>query len=263
MKLLESYAALACAELEYAHFNALRTSVTPDGSGIVISTNDGVSVLSEPAKLFNPYYNRAVLAADFDGDVAALIDLLPPGVQAVEVLLPQQTDAVATALLEAGFVPGSSLCYLTAKPTETVTVGQRVERLTTDRCDEFLDQIERCDAPFPDGVREMKRDFYCTEKFRCYIGYTEAGEAAAIATLYISEKTKAGFFANSFTFPEHRCQGFHSALLTARMNEVVELGLDHAFTDVEPATQSHQNCERLGFRLLTANAIWKRVPTAV
>ena len=37
-----------------------------------------------------------------------------------------------------------------------------------------------------------------------------------------------------------------------------ELGLAQAYTDVEPMSQSHQNCSRLGFQLLSANLIWKR-----
>ena len=133
-----------------------------------------------------------------------------------------------------------------------------VERLTPDRGDEFLDLIERSGAKFSEGVRERKRDYYCTDTFRCYVCFTEEGEPAAMATMYVSEENGSGFFANACTFPEFRCRGFHSALLAARLNEVVELGLRCAFTDVEPGTQSHQNCERHGFRLLTTNAIWTR-----
>ena len=260
MNLLKSYAALVGAETEYAHFNAMRTSATSDVSRIELSKCGDVSVLLEPDKPANPYYNRAVLPVEIgeDGDAVTMVSQVPKECQAVEVLVTQQSETVSSALLAAGFVPGSSLCYLMATPKQAALVDHDIVRLTPDRSDQFLDLIERSGAKFPDGARELKGDYYCTDAFRCYVGFTAEGEPAAMATMYVSEKTNSGFFANTFTFPEFRCQGFHSALLAARLNEVVELGLDCAFTDVEPATQSHQNCERLGFRLLTANAIWTR-----
>jgi len=67
---------------------------------------------------------------------------------------------------------------------------------------------------------------------------------------------KVAFFGNSFTLPQFRRSGTHSALLAARLNDAADLGLEVAYTDVEFRSQSHYNCERAGFRTLTVNTVW-------
>ena len=124
MNLRNDYTALMASEMEYALFNAMRTSTTSDVSGIELSTRGGVPVLCEPGKAASPYYNRAVLPVEFaeDGEIEVAVNRLPRACQAVELLITQQKESVSSALLAAGFVPGPSLCYLVARPGEMVPV---------------------------------------------------------------------------------------------------------------------------------------------
>ena len=66
------------------------------------------------------------------------------------------------------------------------------------------------------------------------------------------------FLGNAETLPQNQNKGFHSALIAARMNDIEPLGLGQVFTDVVPGSQSHNNCERLGFNLRAVNQIWER-----
>jgi len=146
-----------------------------------------------------------------------------------------------------------------AEPKHQSPASRRVVRLKEDQADEFLDLIESTGVIFPDGSRAKNRHHYGTETFRCYVGYNDRDEAAAIATMYVSTKSNTGFLANTYTYPEFRRQGFHSSLLVARIHEAADLGLNLVFTDVEPASQSQRNCEHTGFKILTASAIWEKV----
>lgn len=134
----------------------------------------------------------------------------------------------------------------------------RVERLWPEQADEFFDLLDLSGADFSETKRRMKRPFYCTEQFRCHVAYAENGEPTGWATSYRCEDGESLFFANAYTLPEFRCQGFHSALLQARLNEVISLGAKRAFTDVEPGSPSQRNAERLGFRIVADSAIWHR-----
>ena len=168
----------------------------------------------------------------------------------------QQTEENSACLLNAGFVPAQSLCYLVAVPETTPSTEYTVLELRPDQRDYFFDLLELSGASFPAEKRNASRHFYCTEAFRCLVALDAADRPAGWATMYVGGG--AAFLANAYTLPERRRQGFHSALLAARLNLASQLQLTHAFTDVEPASQSHRHCERCGFRLLSVNAIWKR-----
>ena len=255
MKLLESYRMLVSAELNYAYFNALRTTPDLSGEGIKLVNSGKISFLVDSSKPGSPYFNRAVLPPDLES-LESEIKKLPTEISGIEVMMPQQTEVISKLLMAAGFVPGYSLCYLVAKTAEKVAVAHEVVRLGPDQTDEFFDLLDLSGAAFTKEKRELKQSFYCTDQFRCYVARNELGQSTGWGTMYVSDGI--GFLANSFTLPEFRCQGFQTALLHTRLNESLDLKLDCAFTDVEPGTQSHQNCERAGFQLLSNNVIWQR-----
>ncbi len=249
----DKYRLLVQSEIEYAHFNASRTGQLIDG--IELSTIEDSPCLLDPHRPGIPYFNRAVLSPELES-VGETVEQLPDAVQAVEVLIPQQTGINAMTLLNAGFIPGDSLCYLAQEPKESREVKEYVRLLEPDDADHFFDLLGLSGVEFSDEKRNLKRSFYCNDTFRCYASYEDDGKPTGWATMYVSEH--AAFFANMYTIPEYRRQGVHASLLATRLNDVIDLGLQFAFTDVVPASSSHRNCERCGFRILTNNVIWVR-----
>jgi hypothetical protein len=248
LKLPESYDALMRAEVTYAHFNARRTSkVGPGRPPELVELEYGFG-LADSSRPSSPYYNRVVLAAGLqESDLH--VGRLPASVQAVEVQMPQQTAEFSKRLAEGGWLPAGSLSYLQASPDVLRSETHRVVRLGPDQTPMFFDLI---DLP----PEKRKPEFYCTEQFRCYAAYTESDEVAAWATMYVGSQFV--FLGNAETRTEYRNQGFHLALLTARLNDVISMGLGTAYTDVVPGSQSHQNCEREGLNLLAVNQLWGR-----
>lgn len=245
------------AEIHYAYFNAQRTSVNAPDHSISKLNFDGVSVVCDSNRGQSEYYNRAVVHPDVTS-VADVLPYIPTSVQAIEMLFPQQTKENFSCLLHSGYIPATSLCYLAAKPHHTGSSKYHVEEFRPDQRGVFFNLLEQSGASFPQEKRNATQHFYCTEEFRCFVAFDTDNRPVGWATMFIEGET--AFFANAFTLPEYRGNGIHSALLATRMNLANKLRLNHVFTDVEPASQSHRNCERCGFRLLSVNNVWKRTP---
>lgn len=243
------------AELGYAYFNARRTTVESPNNAISRSSIKGVSHVADSNRPLSEYYNRAVVHPDSES-LAELLQHIPATVRAIELLIPQQTEENFTCLLNAGFTPAFNLCYLIAIPSPTPSPECTVLELRADQRDFFFDLLELSGAAFPAEKRRVSGHFYCTESFRCLVAFDSDNQPMGWATMYTDGGT--AFLANAFTLPEHREKGVHSALLSARLNLASQLQLSSAFTDVEPASGSHRNCVRHGFRLLSVNNIWKR-----
>jgi len=215
------------AELSYACFNAQRTSGGAPADAISISNTGNVYFITDSSRPQSPYYNRAVVHPE----AASLVETLrevPSNVRAVELLFPQQTKQNFGCLLDAGFKPANSLCYLTAIPTKIAVGDMSVKELRTDQRDYFFDLLELSGASFPQEKRDATRDFYCTESFRCFVAYDASDQPAGWATMYVNNGT--AFLANAFTLVDHRRKGTHSALLSTRLNIASQLQLPHAFT---------------------------------
>ena len=244
------------SELSYAYFNARRTTdATTDGT-ILRGRHQGVPYIIDTSRPRSEYYNRAVIPPDVTA-LADFVQQLPVSVQAIELLFPQQTETNVSCLLKAGFAPASSLCYLAATPESTPSLEWNVVELGPNQTDYFFDLLELGGTSLSDKRRSNSSRFYCNEEFRCFVAYDSDAEPAGWATMYVGKEN--AFLANAFTLPEHRGRGCHSALLSARLNLASKLQLTQAFTDVEPASQSHRNCLRCGFRLLSVNNIWRRI----
>ena len=249
----EQLDALRNAELTYAHYNAARTG-TLDDSEPLLHLEHRLPHLIDSSRPTSVYYCRAVVPSDV-AQLADCLDEIPQDVSAAELYLPQQTPDNFATLLRIGFVPAYTLCYLVAKPGHADVHGN-VEQLGANQVDYFFDLLSMSGVEWTADKRSKKRPFYCNSELLCFVSYSNNREPAAWGTMFVSGDT--AFLANAFTLPAHRGHGHHGALLATRLALAGELGVKRVFTDVEPMSKSHRNCERAGFQLLTPSLIWKR-----
>lgn len=246
---------LARAELAFAAFNAHRTSAAPD-AGIELGETGPWMHVSDSSRPKHPYYNRA-LAARVGSLLPEALDALPAAAVAIELRPAELTGDLADALLERGFRPRGTLCYLGAPVARHP--GPRchaVERLTPAQVDLFFDALESAGTPFPPERRAAKRAFYCTEHFQAFVARSPQGEIAGWATMFVH--AGSAFLGNAYVSPPGRGRGVHTALLAARLDAAADAGLGEVFTDVEHGSKSHGNCERVGLRTLAVNTLWQR-----
>jgi len=247
--------ALAAAEMEFAHFNAQRTSAAPEAV-IAAGADPHFQWLTDASRPGSAYYCRAIAKRVADFPPSAL-DRLPDSIAAVELRPAEIQPDLTDALLGAGFRPAGALCYLTMRPpAERLAVRHPVWRLDETQVDRFLDLLESAGTGFPPERRAAKRHHYCTAGFQAFVAEDEQGRALGWSTVFRARDY--AFLGNSYTLPEARGQGVHAALLAARLNAAAQAGVEHIFTDVEHGSQSHANCERLGLRTVTVNTIWHR-----
>ena len=255
MNLTQMRAGLVAAELDVAHFNALRTSAGESPAGIARGSTEFFETLVDPARPASPYYNRAVARSAGPLPAAALLGL-PSVIAGIELTPAQLTPDSADQLLALGFRPDHQLCYLGQIPVGRRPVEHAVVRLAPAQTDLFFDLLELSGVAFPPDKRERKRNFYCTDTFQAFVAKAADGTVCGWTTMHVAGTV--AFFGNSFTLPQFRGAGVHTALLVARLDAAAALGLEAAYTDVEHGSQSHHNCERTGFRTLTINMIWTR-----
>ncbi len=246
---------LAAAELAFAQFNAHRTSTSIDADIRSLQTQ-GLQGLIDGSRPGVAYYNRA-MATEVGHLTADALDELPAAVLALELRPSEVQPDTVKQMLALGFRPSGSLCYLAAVPSTTpLPVKLQVMRLGETQTDLFFDLLESSGAAFPPERRQAKRHFYCTAQFQAFVATDPQGTPMGWGTMFLH--AGVAFLGNSYTRPECRGRGAHSALLAARLNAASDAGVSHIFTDVEHATQSHANCERAGLRTITVNTIWER-----
>lgn len=250
---------LALAELELAHFSALRTTPGPE-SAIERARNADFEWLVDPSRPGHAYVNRAVARHAGRLEPSAL-DNLPPAIAALELRPTELQPALVERLLTLGFKPAASLCYLAIRPPLLpipfpLPPEHSVTLLAPAELDAFFDLLESTGTPFPPARRQAKRAHYAHDAFQIHIARNAEGEAVGWATLYRGRDF--AFLGNAWTQPAHRGQGVHAALLAARLNAAAQARVFHVFTDVQHGSQSHANCERAGLRTVTVNTIWER-----
>jgi len=255
MNLTQMYAQLPRAEMAFAHFNTLRTAAHESDPGIRRNSAEAFEYLVDPSRPTSAYYNRAISRCAGPLSVSDLRKL-PSGIAGLELTPVQLTREIAALLLELGFAPAYQLCYLGVFPKNAISVGRQVLRLDSSQVDFFFDLLQLEGVDFPPDKRARKRGYYCTEEFQSFVAKAADGTVRGWATMFVDGNV--AYFGNAFTLPQHRNSGAHSALLAARLNAAVDLGLEAAYTDVAHGSQSHCNCERAGFRTLTINTIWAR-----
>ena len=252
----EMCARLPLAELSYAHFNALRTAAHEDQAAIRRRVHATIECLLDPTRPSNAYYNRAIgrFADSLSGPA---LRSLPSGIVGLEVTPEQLTGELAEMLFEeTGFRPVDQLCYLGMAPAGGAPVACEVIRFGAEDVARFFDLLQLAGVEFPPEKRARKKGYYCNDRFRTHVARTADGAVSGWATMYVD--SGIAFFGNSFTLPQFRGTGVHSALLASRLNDAAGMRLETAFTDVEHGSQSYRNCMRAGFRTVSVNTIWKR-----
>lgn len=255
MNLKQMCERLPLAEMAYAHFNALRTAAPERQPDIRRNTAEAFEYLVDPGRPTSAYYNRAISRSAGSLSDASLRGL-PAEIAGLELTPAQLTPEIAALLLELRFAPAYQLCYLGVIPNGGLSVGRQVLRLDSSEVDFFFDLLQLEGVEFPPDKRARKRRYYCTEQFQTFVVKAADGAVCGWATMFVDGSV--AFFGNSFTLPQYRKSGAHAALLAARLNAAADLGLGAAYTDVAHGSQSHTNCERAGFRILTINTIWAR-----
>jgi GNAT superfamily N-acetyltransferase len=248
---------LSAAEMDFAHFNAQRTSTTLDGAGIVRGSTPQFAFVLDAGRPTSSYYNRAVGRAGEVITTQALAEL-PAGIVAIETVPSALTPESTKLLLAHGFVPHCQLCYLACAPAGGPQRTLHVERLGLAEVDVFFDLLGCEGIEFTSERRAAKRGYYCTDRFQAYVARDAKGTAYGWATMFVGEEFV--FFGNAYTLPAFRRFGAHRALLAARLAAAEELGVSVAYADVEHQSQSHSNCEQVGFHTLSVNTIWVREP---
>lgn len=243
--------------LHVIRFNADRTLSTADPSRFQVGEDDRLRWCIDPSRR-DPYYNRVL---GFDADAIPRLEQLL-AVYAEAGVAPQfdlepaaLCSEVSQALISHGFAPRLSLAFLQREllPHEAPRVC--VERWGPERADEFLALMSTSGARCEPAVWAVQRRHYCTDTFRTFVAVID-GRPCAWATSFVDGG--AAYLANAYTQDDLRRRGAHTALLRARLTDAAELGLETAWTDVEWGSDSHRNCTRAGFDLLTVHTHWMR-----
>ena len=243
------------AELDYASFNAHRTSPHLEQGDFDVSHHEEYSSIADPSRPQNAYYNRFFVHPETTSLQGVLEKALRQK-QAVELLSPQQTEENFGLLRRFGFEHATRLYYLIAKAAPDGLPKRRVSELCPSETDLLFDLLELSGAEFPDSKRRAARRFYCSDSFRCFAAYDSKSQPIGWATMYINNRT--AFLGNAFTLPDHRGAGVHSSLLIKRLQLADKMRLTRVFSDVEPDSQSLRNCKRLGFEIISHSTLWTR-----
>lgn len=246
---------LLYAELAYAHFNARRTSEKASNETIRTGDIGGAPFLADTSRPESEYYNRLVIPPDLES-IDEIVKQVPASIMAVELFQTHSAESDYACLSDAGFRMGSSLCYLVSTPQVERAEFHRVRRLNSNEAPLFMEMLELSGASFSDEKRRHSMTFFCTDIFHCFVAYDDDDQPTGWATMFVDNGF--AFLGNAFTLPRYRNQGFHGALISARLKFANELNLLCVFTDVQNGSQSHGNCFKKGFRALSVNSIWKR-----
>ncbi|WP_428774403.1 GNAT family N-acetyltransferase [Vibrio sp.] len=144
-------------------------------------------------------------------------------------------------------------------PVEQVNTVQdslnsiQVEQWGADRADDFLALLESSGLKCSPQVWQIKRSYYCTDQFRCFVALIN-GKPAGWATMFIDGRIAT--LANAFTQPQYRGQGCQTALLNARIQEAKTFGIEMLLTDVIQDSVSSRNCISAGFNTHCIKKVW-------
>ena len=98
----------------------------------------------------------------------------------------------------------------------------------------------------PPGLLELARVYDETPSITPYLALLD-GEPAGGGSLFVADDV--ALLSGSSVLPQSRNRGLHAALLHARLDQARRLGCDLAVMAALPASGSHRNVERLGFRV--------------
>jgi hypothetical protein len=128
-----------------------------------------------------------------------------------------------------------------------------VERWGKNEADDFLALLKTSGVECPSETWSKKRALYCTDTFRCYVTKVN-GEPCAWATSFI--EGDHAILANAYTQKGYRTKGCQKALLGARIEDAISIGVKVLLTDVMANSISSKNCKSLGFSSVGIRNVW-------
>lgn len=243
----------------YFRFNNKRTLSTELPSELLIYEANGCSIFVDKTRRYD---NQIVIrdafkAAELERHLQLFHNKCSPEIS----IEPQaNTPELQTWLSSRGFAPVYEHEFLELQASNYVASEKAqglmtIERWGQSNVDDFLALLKTSGVVFTTDVWEKKRSFYCTDTFRCYVA-TMNGVPCAWATSFI--ENKYAIFANAYTQEEHRSKGCQTALLRARTEDAMSLGIEMLLTDVMPGSTSSNNCKSVGFCSIGIRSVWEK-----
>lgn len=241
----------------YFHFNNERTLSTDLASELFSAEAEGCSVFVDKTRK----YDNQIIIHDLCGveNLENHLKLYKHGFSPEISIEPQAiTNELKTWLLSRKFEQAYEHEFLELRVSDyavSTDVSDRVsvERWAHDNVDEFLALLKTSGLECTDEIWEKKRALYCTDTFRCYVAKIN-GKPCAWATSFI--ENEYAILANAYTQESYRSQGCQTALLRARIEDAISLGISVILTDVMPSSTSSKNCKSVGFSRVGVRSVW-------
>lgn len=232
----------------YFIFNNQRTLSTRSPSELSISETEECSIFVDKTRRYD---NQMVIHnACTPEKLEEHLGLFHRGCWPEIAIEPQaNTPEIQTWLSNRGFSPAYNHEFLELQtsnyqPSASIPELVSIERWDHSKVDEFLALLKTSGLECTDDIWNDKRSLYCTDTFRGYIA-TIDGKPCAWATSYLHNDQ--AILANAYTQESHRHKGCQTALLRARIEEAISLGIQVLLTDVMPNSTSSKNCKSVGF----------------
>lgn len=241
----------------YFHFNNERTLSTGLASELFAAETEGCSVFVDKTRK----YDNQIIVHSVCG-VESLenhLKLYKDGFSPEISIEPQAiTNELKAWLSSREFVPAYEHEFLELRVVDNMAVANEsdqvsVERWSHDNADEFLALLKTSGLECSDEIWEKKRSLYCTDTFRCYVAKIN-GKPCAWATSFIANEY--AILANAYTQERYRAKGGQTALLRARIEDAISLGIKVVLTDVMPSSTSSKNCKSVGFSSVGVRSVW-------
>lgn len=247
----------SAAFMSYFRFNNERTLSTALPSDLSIIESDDVTAYVDKTRRYdNQVVIHDVCATDKLEQVLSLYSSeLSPEIS----LEPKaQNEVIYSFLQSKGFHQEflHEFLYLlpkSDKSLQTQPSSIRVERWEADKADDFLALLKTSGLQCTNDIWQAKRHLYCTDTFRCFVASID-GTPCAWATTFVDGDVTT--LANAYTQEAFRGKGCQTALLHARIEDVIEQGVSLLLTDVMPDSVSSRNCQAVGFVTDCVKEVW-------
>ncbi|ASA57814.1 GNAT family N-acetyltransferase [Vibrio gazogenes] len=241
----------------YFHFNNERTLSTDLASELFSAEVEGCSVFVDKTR---KYDNQIIIHGMCSAEnLENHLRLYKHGFSPEISIEPQaMTNELKAWLSSHEFVPAYEHEFLELRAANYVALADaseqvQVERWSNDHVDAFLALLKTSGLKCSDEIWEKKRSLYCTDTFRCYVA-TINGKPCAWATSFIEDEYV--ILANAYTQENYRSKGCQTALLKARIEDAISLGIKVILTDVMPDSTSSKNCKSVGFSRVGIRSVW-------
>lgn len=189
---------LRSAVFEALRFDAARTLSTAPQSRFRTGESGDLVWSHDPARPASYYHRVFRLEA---AHLSRLDELSAPyAVDGIEPWFELEPGALCTdvgrALTARGLAPILNLAYLQRRPERAEPTDVRVQGWSSDRADDFPDLLESTGVELTAEVRDARRSYYCTDRFRPFVAEVDR-HACGSATSFVDGET--AYLANAFT----------------------------------------------------------------